>query len=249
MSPPPTTSVEEGGAPPRLSYRSIDVYGIERVYIWDIVVRMTHWIIAACIFILAITGIYIGKPYLIPAGATSDQFVMGTMKIVHFYTAIVFTLTVAVRIGWMFVGSYYARWHQFLPVSKQRRKDMMQMLKFYSLFEKEPPLTVGHNALAGLTYLVVFTLYIVLILTGLAMYSVSASGYMEFFEFLVPVFGGVQTARWIHHIAMWLILAFFAHHIWSAVLVSRLEGLGLMDSMFSGYKFLPRSWRNIPRDE
>jgi Ni/Fe-hydrogenase 1 B-type cytochrome subunit len=42
---------------------------------------------------------------------------------------------------------------------------------------------------------------------------------------------------------MWFILGFFAHHIWSAILVSRVEGMGLIDSMFSGYKFLPRGWR------
>ncbi|UCF48051.1 MAG: cytochrome b/b6 domain-containing protein, partial [Myxococcales bacterium] len=88
---------------------------------------------------------------------------------------------------------------------------------------------------------------LLMILTGLALYSVSATGYMQMWEFLIPIFGGAQTARWIHHLAMWFILGFFAHHIWSAMLVSRVEGMGLIDSMFSGYKFLPKSWRN--RDE
>jgi len=220
------------------------VHGIERVYVWDLLVRMSHWIIMMSVFILAITGIYIGTPYLIPAGPASEQFVMANMKVVHFYTAIIFALTVASRVVWMFVGSYYARWHQFVPMSPRRRRDVFGMLKFYSLISKEPPLNVGHNPLAGMTYLLVFALYFTMIFTGFALYSVSAVGYMQMWEFLIPIFGGVQMARWIHHLAMWFLLGFVAHHIWSAMLVSRVEGMGLIDSLFSGYKFLPKSWRN-----
>jgi Ni,Fe-hydrogenase I cytochrome b subunit len=73
---------------------------------------------------------------------------------------------------------------------------------------------------------------------------VSATGYMQMWEFLLPLLGGAQMARWIHHIAMWFLLGFVAHHIWSAMLVSRIEGMGLIDSLFSGYKFLPKNWRN-----
>jgi Ni/Fe-hydrogenase 1 B-type cytochrome subunit len=43
---------------------------------------------------------------------------------------------------------------------------------------------------------------------------------------------------------MWFLLGFVAHHIWSAMLVSRIEGMGLIDSLFSGYKWLPKGWRN-----
>jgi Ni/Fe-hydrogenase 1 B-type cytochrome subunit len=243
MTPPPAAAVK-GGARPQVSHRKHDAEGIERVYVWDLLVRMTHWIIMICVFMLAFTGVYIGDPFLIPAGPANEQFVMATTKVVHFYTAIIFTLAVASRIAWMFVGSYYARWHQFVPVGKRRRGDVLGMLKFYSFLSKEPPMNVGHNPLAGSFYLLVFGLYLTMILTGFALYSVSSVGYMQMWEFLVPIFGGLQMARWIHHLAMWFLLGFVAHHIWSAMLVSRVEGTGLIDSLFSGYKFLPKSWRN-----
>ena len=226
-----------------MSPRKRDVEGIERVYVWDLVVRMSHWFIMISILLLAITGVYIGNPYLTPSGPANEQFVMATMKTVHFYAAIIFALTVATRIAWMFVGSYYARWHQFVPMNARRRSDVFGMLKFYLFLSKEPPLNVGHNPLAGMTYLLVFALYLTMIFTGFALYSVSAVGYMQMWEFLLPIFGGAQMARWIHHVAMWFILGFVAHHIWSAMLVSRVEGMGLIDSLFSGYKFLPKSWR------
>lgn len=218
---------------------------LERVYVWDVVVRLSHWVIVISILVLSVTGIYIGRPFFIPAGSPDQQFVMGTMKIIHFYSAIVFTLAVLLRVSWMFVGSYYARWHQFVPVGPRRRRDVIEMLKFYLFLRHDPPLNVGHNPLAGLTYLVVFTMYLVMIVTGLALYSVDAGvSYMRMWSFLVPVFGGAQTARWIHHVTMWLLLGFFAHHIWSTMLVSRYEGHGLIDSIFSGYKFLPPGWRS-----
>ena len=82
MTPPPT-AVAKGGARPQVSPRKHDVEGIERVYVWDLLVRMTHWLIVLATFILAITGIYIGKPFLIPEGAQEQQFVMATMKVVQ----------------------------------------------------------------------------------------------------------------------------------------------------------------------
>ena len=243
MTPPPATTVE-GDAGRQVSHGKHGSNEFERVYIWDLLVRMSHWIIMICVFMLALTGVYIGDPFLIPAGAANEQFVMATMKVVHFYTAIIFTLTVASRIAWMFVGSYYAGWRQFVPMSSRRRRDVLGMLKFYLFLSKEPPMNVGHNPLAGSFYLLVFALYLVMIFTGFAMYSVSTTGYTQIWEFLVPMLGGLQMARWIHHLAMWFILGFVGHHIWSAMLVSRVEGMGLIDSLFSGYKFLPKGWRN-----
>ena len=105
-------------------------------------------------------------------------------------------------------------------------------------------MNVGHNPLAGCLLPAGVPSLPHMIFTGFALYSVSAVGYMQMWEFLVPIFGGLQMARWIHHIAMWFLLGFVAHHIWSAMLVSRVEGMGLIDSLFSGYKFLPKSWRN-----
>lgn len=245
MTPPPGATTAE--APARAHAGAVHPAHssqMERVYVWDLVVRVSHWVIMLATFILAVTGIYIGKPFLIAEGPTDQFSIMGTMKVVHFYSAIIFTLAVLVRIGWMFVGSYYARWQQFVPMSPRRRRDVFGMLKFYSFFSSEPPLNVGHNPLAGMTYLAVFTIYLTLIVTGVALYSISAVGYMSWFEWLVPLLGGVQTARWIHHIAMWFLLGFVGHHIWSAMLVSRIEGMGLIDSLFSGYKWLPKGWRN-----
>ncbi len=212
---------------------------VRPVYVWDLVVRSTHWLIVFSLIVLSITGVYMGRPFIISGGPANQRFIMGGVKIVHFYSAIVFTLAVGSRILWMFIGPRWARWSQLVPWSRKRRHDMVGTFKFYIMLRDKPPFTVGHNPLAGATYVAVFALYLVMILTGFALYSVSAHGsYMGMWNFLLPIFGGAQGARWIHHIVMWLLIGFAVHHIFSALLMSRVEKNGTLDSIFSGYKFL-----------
>ena len=63
--------------------------------------------------VLSATGFYIGHPFIAVSGPARDHFVMGTMRVIHLYTAIVFSLAVLFRIYWMFVGNRYARWDQY----------------------------------------------------------------------------------------------------------------------------------------
>jgi len=216
------------------------------MYVWDIVVRGTHWIIALSILVLSITGIYLGRPFMSAAGPAKEHFVTGWMRVIHSYTAIAFSLAVMSRIAWMFLGPRRSGWRQFIPTSKRRLRDMWQTLKFYLMLEAKPPRTIGHNPLAGATYVAVFGLYLVMIATGMAIYSVSSHSYMQWFSLLVPLFHGVQGARWIHHVTMWLLVGFFVHHLYSALLTARVEKNGTLDSIFSGFKFLPK---DMPHDD
>ena len=63
---------------------------------------------------------------------------------------------------------------------------------------------------------------------------------MRWFAWLAPLFGGLQIVRWIHHVVMWLLLGFAVHHVYSGVLMSTIEANATMESIFSGYKFVPR---------
>lgn len=214
----------------------------ERVYVWDLVVRATHWLIFLAIVVLSVTGFYIGRPVITADGPTADTLFMGLAKVIHSYAAIVFSVSVLARIIWMFTGPEVASWRQFIPVQRYRIRDMWGTFLFYTFLRPTPPPAIGHNPLAGATYVLVFLLYFVEIGTGFALYSISASAgsYMAWFDWLLPVFGGAQAARWIHHVIMWLLLGFMVHHVYSAWLMALVEKNGTLDSIFSGYKFLPK---------
>jgi Ni/Fe-hydrogenase 1 B-type cytochrome subunit len=211
-----------------------------RVYVWDLVVRNTHWVIALTMAILIATGLYIAHPFGFPGGTPGPHFLMGWMRVVHFYAAIFFTLAVVVRLIWLFVSpSLYARWKQFLPWQHYRRQELLTSLKFYLFLRRRPPDIIGHNPLAGLAYTGVFILYLVMMTSGLALYAGSRlpGEYMKVFSFLIPIYGDLQTARFIHHVVMWVLILFVTLHLYTGALTSALEENGEVDSIFSGYKF------------
>jgi Ni/Fe-hydrogenase 1 B-type cytochrome subunit len=214
---------------------------IVRVYVWQAPVRITHWLIAFSIVVLSMTGLYIGHPFITVSGPARQHFVMGWAKVIHGYTAYVFITAVVVRLIWMFTGNRYARWDKFIPVHAQRRRGLFPTLKFYLFALRKPPGFVGHNPLAGATYTLVFGLYLIAIVTGLTLRGVSADvgSPMRWVTLLAPLFGGLQIARWIHHGTMWLLLGFAVHHVYSSILMSTIEANATIESIFSGYKFVP----------
>jgi Ni/Fe-hydrogenase 1 B-type cytochrome subunit len=212
---------------------------LERVYIWELPVRLMHWLLFFSILTLAGTGYYIGHPFISAPGPASAHFIMGTMRSIHLYASVVFTLAALVRVYWAFAGNRYARWSELVPVSRERWRSFKQALLFYTFLSRESVDYLGHNALAGLTYAGIFGVYFVMIATGFALYTVyaSPSSPMQLFGFLIPLFNGLQIARLIHHIGMWVILVFMVAHVYFPVLYSIVERNGVFDSIFSGYKF------------
>jgi len=211
------------------------------VYVWQAPVRISHWLIALSIIVLSITGFYIGRPMITVPGPAGESFFMGWVKVIHGYFAYTFITAVVVRLIWMFTGNKYARWDKFLPVHPLRRRGLWPTVRFYLFAQRKPPGFVGHNPVAGATYSAVFGLYFLAIITGLVLRSGSADveSPVRWFASLAPIIGGVQVARWIHHGVMWLLLGFAVHHVYSAALMSTVEANATMESIFSGYKFVP----------
>ena len=212
---------------------------LEPVYIWDLVVRLSHWVIALSLIALTVTGLDLGSPFLTSG---KSGFTHGYVRIVHMYAAIAFSLAVGARMVWMFLGPRRSGWREFVPSSRDRLRALRDQIAFYMLLRPHPPHCPGHNPLAGLTYTVVFFLYFLMIGTGIALRIVSADLHspLRIFSFLLPLFGGPQSARWIHHIGMWLLWGFAVHHVYSAILMSQVEANATIESIFSGYKFVHR---------
>jgi Ni/Fe-hydrogenase 1 B-type cytochrome subunit len=207
------------------------------VYVYELPVRITHWLIVFATLVLAATGYYIGHPFISVSGPPRNHFVMGTVRVIHLYTALVFALAVFVRIYWMFAGNQYARWTQFIPASRERLRNTWEAIKFFSFVRRDPLPYPGQTGTAGLAYAAVFLIQILMIFTGLTLYTVYAppDSVFQFFRFLIPVFGGLPVVHLIHHIGMWLLLIFIVLHVYLVVLFSATER-SAMDAIVSGYK-------------
>jgi Ni/Fe-hydrogenase 1 B-type cytochrome subunit len=113
-------------------------------------------------------------------------------------------------------------------------------LKFYLFLNKKPPYAVGHSAVAGVTYIFVFILFIFEIASGFALYSQS-----HLHSFAMTILGGwllgfmdAQTIRLWHHVVMWFLAAFTLIHVYIAWYLDSAEKNGVMSSIFGGYKFV-----------
>ena len=119
--------------------------------------------------------------------------------------------------------------------------------------EKEEDVTkisIGHNSVATLSYLVMFVLAIVQIVTGFALYGDMASWWLpKMFTWVIPLFGGDFIVRNIHHTAMWLFIFFAMVHVYLVFYHDWLEGRGEVSSMFGGYKFVCDERLKVAKDE
>jgi Ni/Fe-hydrogenase 1 B-type cytochrome subunit len=81
---------------------------------------------------------------------------------------------------------------------------------------------------------------IVEIITGFVLYAnILGSRLLTFLVGRIPRLIDIQYLREIHFLIMFGFWMFFIHHLYTAILVSVEEQDGLMDSIFSGYKFVP----------
>jgi Ni/Fe-hydrogenase 1 B-type cytochrome subunit len=99
---------------------------------------------------------------------------------------------------------------------------------------------IGHNPLAALSYLAIYSLAVVEIVTGLVMYQwLRHSPILGFFVGWIPRVISLPNIRLIHFLLMFVFLSFGVLHVHLSMLVSREEKKGLMDSIFVGYKVIP----------
>lgn len=207
-----------------------------RLYVWQIPVRVTHWVTAGCIVILSLTGGYIADPFLIPPGGN----VMSTIRMIHILTAFTFLLSGLVRTWWLLAGNRFSRWSAFIPTTRHQAMELFRQAGFYGFIRREIPKVLGHNQLAATAYLALFALLLVETVTGFALDGLTgAQPGATLFGWLRELMGP-QLLRLVHHLAMWAILAIALFHVYSCILVDHIENNGLVSSIIAGYKFPSR---------
>jgi Ni/Fe-hydrogenase 1 B-type cytochrome subunit len=204
----------------------------ERMYVWELPVRLTHWVNVLAILVLSATGFYIGFPF-----AGGSVSLMAWVRGIHRLTAWVFVASFLLRIYWGFAGNQWASWRVLFPyLSASGRRGLSHTFLYYVFIRPRPQKDIGHNPLAGFTYSVVILLMLVEVVTGFALQSLGGGGWRRaLFGWVFSVMG-LQGVRLTHHLIMWLLLGFMVHHVYSAVLMDAEEKNGLLISMFTGYK-------------
>jgi len=209
------------------------------VYVWQWPIRIAHWMIVLSLIVLTITGFYMHRPFLV---ATSPRsWVMGTTRFVHELFGFILISVLIVRFYWFFAGNRWAHWRAWIPLKREQRRSFNSMILYYAFQRREPFPEVGHNSLAAAAYMAILFFLVVECVTGLVLYSVvSGSHILTLWVGWIPRIVDIQYIRATHYLVMFFFMAFLIHHVYSAVLVSKDQRNGLMESIFTGWKFLPR---------
>jgi len=212
---------------------------LKKVYVWQLPVRIFHWVNALAIIILMITGIFISKPFV---GAVIQEeayynFLMGWVRYIHFFTAFVFTINLLVRLYWVFVGNQFARSN---PLKKEFWVCTLETTKDYLFLKNKKRHRIGHNALAELSYWIFIGAgSIIMMFTGYyLLFEPSPETFFgKFFSFVPYIFGGSSFAvRSWHHIVSWGFILFMLVHVYMAIREDWLSKNGTLSSIFTGYK-------------
>ncbi len=215
-----------------------------QVYVWQRPVRIYHWVNAACVFVLAVTGYLIGNPLAIHSSSEAyQQYWFGTVRFIHFATAYIFVFNYIFRIYWGFVGNRFARFSKYLPLKKEHWKEILDVLRIDILMIRRKPLaSIGHNALAAFSYFILFLAFLFEVFTGFALYSDMSPGWFAgLFHWVVPLMGGDFAVRQWHHAMMWVFVIFTLVHVYLVFYHDYVEGRGITSSMVGGWKFIEKS--------
>ncbi|MFC3569715.1 cytochrome b/b6 domain-containing protein, partial [Paracoccus simplex] len=102
------------GAPDRASRQT-------SVYVYEAPVRIWHWINAACIMVLCVTGWLIGSPPpSMQIAEAYDQFVFGYIRFAHFSAAMILTVGFFGRLYWALIGNHHAKQLFYVPIFSRR---------------------------------------------------------------------------------------------------------------------------------
>lgn len=208
------------------------------VYIWEMPVRIYHWINFFLIPILFLTGIYIGKPILSTPGEAYNSFLMGKIRYWHGLAAWFFIANLIFRFYWAFVGNEYAH---FRPWRKGFLSDGLETIKYYLFLKKEHTLHAGHNVIAQISYFFVMWLgSFFMVITGLALQGEIHPGSFQerFFGWVIPTLGNSFNVRSYHHLIAWTFVFFVIGHLYMVFRQDILDDDATVSSMVNGHKFL-----------
>lgn len=212
------------------------------VYVYEVPVRLWHWVNALSILVLAVSGYFIASPPPTMPGEASDHYLLGYIRFAHFAAAYVLIFGLLFRIYWAFAGNRHAR-QIFLPQVHKLAwwSELVHETKWYWFLAAEPKKYIAHNPLASFAMHFLFLWGTVfMIVTGLALYGEGAGmgswQYSYFSSWVIPLLGNSQWVHTYHHLGMWVIILFVMVHVYAAFREDIMSRQSILSTMISGWR-------------
>ncbi len=216
----------------------------ETVYEFSIGLRFTHWLRAACIVFLVVSGFYLSYVFIAPRPSDEPvNFLNAFWRSSH-------QIAGFVLIGCMIFKTYLFLFDKQSKLERQSVKDSVKLkvwlaqLKYYLNLGEHPHLSGNYNPLQFVAYFFFYVVLFGISLTGLILYAnVYHEGLGGFIAPLMKwceasIFNGLGNVRVVHHICMWAIILFVVGHVYM-VIYNAIKGKdGAVDAVVSGYKYI-----------
>ena len=231
-----------------------------RYPVWDLPVRLFHWINFLAVFsLIAVALIMMYKKEL---GITGVEAKIG-LKELHVNIGYVFVSNLLLRLLWGFFANRYGRWRSILP-----GRGFIGLLRGYvdSIRGGAPQAFLGHNPLGRLA--VTAMLLLMLVIAGTGLVRAGTDVYYPPFGGLITDFvaaAGSDPATLkpydptatdpgrmaelkafkgpfgeVHKYAAYSLMAIILLHIFFVIRAEVREGGGLVSAMFRGYKVMDK---------
>ena len=183
------------------------------------VVRVTHWVNAVALAVMAASGLRIFNAYpgFAPRGGTFCCYPFEGQPVPEWLTfggwlagargwhfAMMWVLVVngLVYLGWVYL---HGEWRDLTP-RKGDLRDVREMIRFYLALRPDHPPQGKHNTLQKLSYFSIPVIAAVAVLSGIAIWKPVTLGW------LTDLMGGYVWARYWHFLAMLGLVAFTVVH-------------------------------------
>lgn len=201
---------------------------------WSLLLRIWHWVFAPSIVALVITGFYIHFPWTNTSIEGSQSWPMAWARHIHFVAGYAFSCTIIIRAYLYIFGRPQERVWDILPINSRNLGNLKRTIMRYTYLSDGHHERIGHNVLAGMSYLFTFFVAIVMALTGFYLLFPEVSFIASAGDTL---FHTQQTARFVHHLCMWWFMIFVVIHLYLCIWNDLRFPEGLISSIFTGQKF------------
>ncbi|QFR48967.1 Ni/Fe hydrogenase [Sulfurimonas lithotrophica] len=218
--------------------------------------RINHWIVAICMVIAVITGLYIGHPYYqsFIADPAVDKYVMAWNRWAHLISAIIFDVSSVVVAYLYFFSRFEKPYKKLIPNAKNLSEFFAVLVNLITL-NRNKNFDSSHADSFNAVYFFIFHLMLAwMLLTGLQLYVHGLAHGMSSIgawwpwmlhlvtDWTVVVTGGTyMDVRISHHATMYLIIAWAAFHIYYQIWRTIFWQEGDIGIVVGGSKFVKTS--------
>lgn len=215
--------------------------------------RINHWVVAICMVIAVVTGLYIGHPYYqsFIADPAVDKYVMAWNRWAHFISAIIFDVSSIVVAYLYFFSRFEKAYKKLIPNTKNIVEFGAVLINLLTL-NRSKKFDSSHGDSFNAVFFFVFHLMLLwMLLTGLQLYvhalahGISSIGAWWPWilhvatDWTVVVTGGTyMDVRISHHATMYYILAWVAFHVYYQIWRTIFWQEGDISIVVGGSKFV-----------